>query len=75
MGNKVMEVVASLEGMKIVAASDRCALHEYNFEENAWQEVSRSSRPMTLEKAEGWLMGWNAVDRFAALTLLTSSGE
>lgn len=72
MGKTITEVVASLEGMKIVAAWDHCELHEYNFEENAWQELSRSPRPMSREKAESWLAGWNAVDHFTALALLIS---
>lgn len=72
MGTTISEVVASLEGMKIVAYSDRCELHEYDFEENTWREVSNSARPMTRENAESWLSGWNAPDHRAALALLTT---
>jgi hypothetical protein len=66
------EIIASLEGMKIVATSASCELHEYNFAENAWHQLETSARPMEQERAEGWLSGWNPVDRFAALTLLTA---
>lgn len=72
MGNAKKEIVASLEGMKIVALSDCCELHEYNFVENAWRKVANSARPMERETAESWLSGWNAVDRVEALTLLTA---
>jgi hypothetical protein len=66
------EVVASLEGMKVVVKSENCELHEYNFEENCWNEVDRSARPMRSTQAEMWVEGWNVVDRQAALALLTN---
>jgi hypothetical protein len=65
------EVVASLEGMKIVLKSQRCELHEYNFEENCWHELDRSARPMRASEAEMWVAGWNDLDRQAALRLLS----
>jgi hypothetical protein len=66
------EVVASLEGMRVVVKPQSCELHEYNFEENCWQEVSRSACPMTVSQAETWVEGWNDVDRRTAVVLLTS---
>jgi hypothetical protein len=66
------EVVASLEGMKVVVKSENCELHEYNFEENSWHEVDRSAHPMGPSQAEIWVHAWNDVDRRAAFTLLTN---
>ncbi len=66
------EVVASLEGIKVVVRRQTCELHEYNFEENSWHEVDRSAHPMEPSQAEIWLEKWNDVDRHAALTLLTN---
>lgn len=66
------EVVASLEGMKVVVGRQSCELHEYNFEENCWHEVDRAGHPMSPSEAEIWLHGWNDVDRRAAFTLLTN---
>ncbi len=64
------EVVASLEGMKIIAKERTCELHLYDFEVNSWQLVEINSRPMPRASAEQWVNGWNRIDRFAALTLL-----
>ena len=66
------EIVASLEGMKVVVTPDHCELHEYHFEENAWHEVAMSPRPIPADEAELWLAGWNTVDRSSAFVLLTS---
>jgi len=71
--NPLAEVVASLEGMKVVAMRETCKLLEYNFDDNCWYEVDRSARPMSLSQAESWLQGWNDVDRHVALGLLTGA--
>jgi hypothetical protein len=65
------EVVASLEGMKVVAEGRICELHEYDFEVNSWHLVERRSRPIARAHAEQWVNCWNSLDRWAALTLLT----
>lgn len=65
------EVIASLEGMKVVAEGRCCELHEYNFELNSWRLLKAGSRPMAPADAEEWVNGWNNVDRGIALSLLT----
>lgn len=67
------EVVASLEGMRVVITSAICELCEYNFAENGWATLEARRWPLQQEIAERWLNGWNAVDRFKALNLLTAS--
>jgi hypothetical protein len=69
------EVLASLEGMKIVALENQCELHEFNFEQNCWQPLETHVRPMPERAAEEWLRGWNHVDRFEALMLLTHAAD
>ncbi len=64
--SRPVEVVASLEGMKIIARADSCELYLYNFAENAWHQIEDSPRPLTAEKAKRWLNGWNRVDFHAA---------
>jgi hypothetical protein len=68
------EIIASMEGMKVVVA-DRCELHEYNFDTNKWFQIDSCVRPMKRSQAEEWLTGWNSVDRFAALGALISRPE
>lgn len=67
------EVIASLEGMKVVAAERARELHVYDFEVNSWHLVERESRPMARQDAEQWVNRWNSVDRSAALNLLMQS--
>ena len=62
-----IEVVASLEGMRIVVG---CQLDMYDFERNAWTPVTRSRWPLSTQEAEEWLTGWNEVDHFTAINLL-----
>ena len=69
------EVVASLEGMKVLVRRQSCELHEYNFEQNCWHELDRSSHPMRASDAEMWLAGWNDIDRRAASALLTGFAD
>ncbi len=64
------EIVASLEGMKVVVANSHCELHEYNFETDLWSMIESSSFPMRRSDAERWVQGWNGVDRFAAMAAL-----
>ncbi|MGH9344406.1 MAG: hypothetical protein ACRD19_11680 [Terriglobia bacterium] len=70
-----IEVIASLEGMKVAAHAQSSALYEYDFDENAWHEIDASSRPMSTDDASRWVQGWNPVDRLAALAVLTSPPE
>jgi hypothetical protein len=67
------EIVASLEGMKVVVKSDECELHEYDFAANAWRILDARHLPLPSEVAERWLQGWNRVDHSEALKLLTTS--
>jgi hypothetical protein len=65
-----VEVIASLEGMKIMVTSSVCTLHEYDFVANMWLDVDSISWPLTRTQAESWLEGWNQVDHFTALNQL-----
>lgn len=71
--SRFTEITASLEGMKVVIANGRCELYEYNFDDNRWHEVDSSPWPVTRQRAERWLRGWNAVDRFAAFNRLVEA--
>lgn len=72
MGPVPNQVVASLEGMKVVVRDSGCELHEYNFDTNSWSEIESLPWPITLVEAERWLRNWNPVDQLAALLILTS---
>ena len=65
-----IEVVASLEGMRIVVGGGWCQLDMYDFERNAWTPVTRSRWPLSPQEAEEWLTGWNEVDHVTAINLL-----
>jgi hypothetical protein len=67
------EVIASLEGMKVVVRSGRCELHEYNFEVNTWSLVESSSYPLSTADSARWLTGWNKIDGQEARYLLLGS--
>lgn len=66
------EIVASLEGMRVLIADGHCELHEYDFERNQWREINSHPYPLTREQAEIWLTGWNTADRLSALSRLTA---
>jgi len=68
-------VTASLEGMRVVVNDSQCELHEYDFVVNRWSVKDEARRPLARRQAEEWLSGWNAVDRFAAMNVLTNSRE
>jgi hypothetical protein len=65
-----VEVIAPLEGMKIMVTSGTCTLHEYDFVANVWGDVDSMPWPLTRTQAEIWLEGWNRVDHFTALNQL-----
>ena len=65
-----IEIIASLEGMKIAVTSGTCTLCEYDFVANAWRELESLPWPLTLNQAEVWLDGWNRADHFSALNQL-----
>lgn len=67
------EVVASLEGMKVVTTGAHCELYEYNFEDNKWRQIDSRPWPVPRDQAEAWLKGWNSVDRFTALSRLIAA--
>ena len=69
------QVVASLEGMRVVVSDGWCDLYEYNFVTDCWVPKARSQWPMERTEAEGWLEGWNAVDRFTAMNRLVAPVE
>jgi hypothetical protein len=52
------QVVASLEGMRVVVNDGWCELHEYNFVANCWVPKARRQWPMERDEAEnGWKDG------------------
>jgi len=64
------EIIASLEGARIVISDGTCQLDEYNFEVNCWNLKEQHAWPLSREQATQWLHGWNRVDGFKALNLL-----
>ena len=66
------QVVASLEGMRVVVNDGWCDLQEYNFVTDCWVPKARAWWPMVREEAETWLDGWNAYDRFTAINQLVA---
>ena len=64
------EVVASLEGARIVISEGTCQLDEYDFKANCWEPKQQHPWPLSKELAQRWLNGWNRVDGFKALNLL-----
>ena len=70
--DRTQQVVGSLEGMRVVVSDGWCELDEYDFTADFWVAKARSRWPMERTEAEGWLQGWNAVDRFAAMNRLVA---
>lgn len=65
-------ITASLEGMRVVVDGRRCELHEYHFLDNRWLPKDQAPWPLTRDRAQEWLAGWNDLDRFTAIGLLTA---
>ena len=65
-------ITASLEGMRVLVDEKRCELQEYDFAVNRWFSKDTAAWPLPRPRADEWLAGWNAVDRFAAARVLTS---
>ena len=68
-------ITASLEGTQIASDGETCHLHEYDFSANRWLPKDEAPWPLPRARAEEWLTGWNAVDRFAAINILTEPVE
>jgi hypothetical protein len=68
-------ITASLEGMRVLVDEKRCELQEYDFAANQWLLKDASSWPLTRERADSWLAGWNDVDRFAAVSALLKAPD
>jgi len=66
------QVIASLEGMRIVVDDGWCELHEYDFSQDHWVPKDRHKWPLALDEAKEWVKGWNALDRFAAVNRLVA---
>ena len=66
--DRIQQVVASLEGMRLIVSDGWCELDEYDFTADFWAAKARSRWPMERTEAEGW----NAVDRFAAMNRLVA---
>jgi len=65
-------ITASLEGARIIVDGKLCHLQEYNFVKNRWFIKDEAVWPLQRARAEEWLSGWNHVDRFAAMNILTA---
>jgi hypothetical protein len=68
-------ITASLEGMRVLVNEKQCELQEYDFSSNQWSSKDASPWPLTRDRADEWLAGWNDVDRFAAVSALTRAPE
>jgi hypothetical protein len=68
----VSEVVASLEGMRVVVENGQCRLDLYNFVHNRWEEAQVAQWPLSTSVAAVWLAGWNAFSRSEAMRILAS---
>ena len=66
------QVVASLEGMRVVVNEGWCELHEYDSGSDCWVPKARREWPMARDEAERWVEGWNALDRFTAINRLVA---
>jgi hypothetical protein len=64
-------ITASLEGAQIIVDGKLCLLQTYNFIENQWYPTDDAAWPLPRACAEEWLSGWNDVDKFAAMNVLT----
>lgn len=67
------EVVASLEGARIVIRDSVCFLDQYHYGANCWKSMEQRPWPLSQSQADRWLEGWNRVDRFEAFNLLVST--
>ena len=72
---RLCPITALLEGMRVVVGEKRCELQVYDFVSNKWVPKDTSSWPLAPDRANGWLTGWNHVDRFAAVNVLTKPPE
>ena len=65
-------ITASLEGARVLIDKGRCELQEYDFAANRWHHRESAEWPLARDRADEWLTGWNSVDRFAAMIVLTA---
>jgi hypothetical protein len=68
-------ITASLEGMRVLVDEKRFELQEYDFTVNGWFSKDTAAWPLPRSPADEWLAGWNARDRFRAVSVLTSPPE
>jgi hypothetical protein len=68
-------VTASLKGMRVVVDGKRCELREYDFQDNRWLPKDEAAWPLPRPLADKWLAGWNHMDRFAVVSVLTESPD
>jgi hypothetical protein len=57
------EIIASMEGARIVVENGTARRDEYNFVANQWEPRDSHSWPLPKPLAEVWVYGWNPVDR------------
>jgi hypothetical protein len=68
-------ITASLEGMRVLVDEKQCELQEYNFASDRWISKDIAPWPLPRDRADEWLVGWNDVDRFAAVNTLTKPAD
>ena len=65
-----VQVIASLEGMRVRREGQTCFLDEFNFVRNDWNNLEEAVFPLDPLTATTWTRGWNAVDKRDATTML-----
>jgi len=59
----------------VLVDEKQCELQEYNFTSNEWFSKDSAPWPLPRGRTDEWLAGWNDVDRFAAVSALTSTPD
>ena len=67
------EIVASLEGARVFVENGTCFRDHYDFRADRWCTRDVADWPMTRTAAAEWVLGWNDLDTFAAMQILTKS--
>ncbi|MGP8243950.1 MAG: hypothetical protein ACLQVN_05465 [Bryobacteraceae bacterium] len=57
--------------MRVLVDNRLCELHEYDSSANRWAPKDEAAWPLLRSHADAWLVGWDDVDRFAAVNVLT----
>lgn len=68
------EIIASLEGARIVVEDQTCFRDEYDFVANQWFNEEVADWPLIRIAALKWVHGWNQLDAFVAIQALVAPG-